>query len=44
MVITSDTYTFEFEPHQRFPFFTWARNYTILAQYWLVPGTDLHST
>ena len=30
----------EFEPQQRSPLFPWARNFTLIAKYWLVPGTD----
>ena len=30
----------EFEPHQRPPLFTWARNVTLIASYWLFPETD----
>jgi len=31
----------EFEPHQRFQLFPTARNFTPIAQCWLVPGMDL---
>ena len=31
----------EFEHHQRPLLFHWARNLTLIASYWLVPGTDL---
>mgnify|MGYP007091384092 CR=1 FL=1 len=30
----------EFEPHQRTLLFPWARNFTLIAYYWFVPGTD----
>jgi len=30
----------EFEPHQRLPLFPLARNFNLIAYYWLVPGTD----
>ena len=30
----------EFEPHHRPPLFPLERNFTLIAQYWLVPGTD----
>jgi len=28
------------EPYQRLTLFPWARNFNLIAQYWLVPGTD----
>ena len=31
----------EFEPHQRLLFFRTAINFTLISQYWLVPGKDL---
>ena len=30
----------EFEPQQKIPLFLCERNFTLIAEYWLVPGTD----
>ena len=30
----------EFEPHKRLSLFPWAKNFTPIAKYWLVPKTD----
>jgi len=35
---TSDCGYRGFEPHTRPPLFPWARNFNLIAQYWLVPG------
>ena len=30
----------EFVPNQKLPLFTWAGNFTLIVQYYLIPGTD----
>jgi len=30
----------EFEPNERLPMFPWARNFSLIAEYWLFPDTD----